>query len=290
VTFGRAVTVIRQANEGSGSARNAGVAAATGEIIHFMDSDDLISLNSYSEKGAKIEEGSDVAYGPWLKAIFENGKVKGEPLVLQQRPVPIRYDLQSLVLRTVWMPVLQSTLMRSSLVNSAGPFRTDLRTGEDLEFFARALARLPIMVHDTQSLLVYRLHPGQITGPNSESIGVERVQLLEVLQLHADAADLSPWQRYLFRLRRLQREREAGVSKHTSSLFLRASSVGAEAWSQCVPRLKVRLGASPYGPHFQAGPIDQMQGELIQQLNALTASASTGTKLKSSDAETNACP
>jgi glycosyltransferase EpsJ len=41
------VELIQQENQGAASARNAGINAATGEYLHFMDADDLINLDFY---------------------------------------------------------------------------------------------------------------------------------------------------------------------------------------------------------------------------------------------------
>jgi glycosyltransferase involved in cell wall biosynthesis len=41
------VRVIHQENQGLSAARNAGIAAATGQYLHFMDVDDLINLDFY---------------------------------------------------------------------------------------------------------------------------------------------------------------------------------------------------------------------------------------------------
>lgn len=43
------VKFIQQANQGVSAARNAGMNAALGEYLHFMDADDLISLNFYEK-------------------------------------------------------------------------------------------------------------------------------------------------------------------------------------------------------------------------------------------------
>jgi glycosyltransferase involved in cell wall biosynthesis len=43
------VKLIRQENQGVSVARNAGLAAATGEYLHFMDVDDFINLNFYEK-------------------------------------------------------------------------------------------------------------------------------------------------------------------------------------------------------------------------------------------------
>lgn len=65
--------VIRQANAGPGAARNRGVAEATGEFIHFFDSDDIAAPNKHEvQLRALLETGADIAYGPWVKGRFVN--------------------------------------------------------------------------------------------------------------------------------------------------------------------------------------------------------------------------
>jgi glycosyltransferase involved in cell wall biosynthesis len=63
--------VIRQQNAGPGAARNRGLAEATGEFIHFFDSDDIASPNKHEvQLHALLETGADIAYGPWVKGRF----------------------------------------------------------------------------------------------------------------------------------------------------------------------------------------------------------------------------
>ena len=63
--------VIRQANAGPGAARNRGLAEATGEFIHFFDSDDIAAPNKHEvQLRALLETGADIAYGPWGKGRF----------------------------------------------------------------------------------------------------------------------------------------------------------------------------------------------------------------------------
>jgi len=65
--------ILSQANAGPGAARNLGLAEATGEFIHFFDSDDIASPNKHEvQLKALLETGADIAYGPWVKGRFVN--------------------------------------------------------------------------------------------------------------------------------------------------------------------------------------------------------------------------
>ncbi len=64
VELDRRFRLIRQANGGLGHARNVGVAHSSGELIAFLDSDDLVPPDAYARLVAALERsGSDFATG-----------------------------------------------------------------------------------------------------------------------------------------------------------------------------------------------------------------------------------
>jgi glycosyltransferase involved in cell wall biosynthesis len=64
------IRVIRQENQGPSSARNAGMDAARGAYIHFMDVDDLINLDYYrSMIDAILQTDADMACGGMVNEI-----------------------------------------------------------------------------------------------------------------------------------------------------------------------------------------------------------------------------
>jgi GT2 family glycosyltransferase len=76
--------ILRQKNAGPGAARNRGLAEASGELIHFFDSDDIAASNKHEvQLRALLETGADIAYGPWVKGHFapEEARSVARPLV-----------------------------------------------------------------------------------------------------------------------------------------------------------------------------------------------------------------
>ena len=74
-SVGANIRCIRQKNGGVAAARNTGLAAASGDYIHFVDSDDWLEPNMYEEllKVSAREDADYVSCSCFLD--FENGKV-----------------------------------------------------------------------------------------------------------------------------------------------------------------------------------------------------------------------
>ena len=72
------IKVIHKENGGLSTARNAGIAASTGELITFIDSDDFLGRNTYSKQMEFFECADDVDVVEFPVAKFYNEFLKKE--------------------------------------------------------------------------------------------------------------------------------------------------------------------------------------------------------------------
>ena len=188
-------TILRQQNAGPGAARNRGLAEATGEFIHFFDSDDIASPNKHEvQLRTLLETGADIAYGPWVKGRFAPNQAQavasGELSVASLDSVDTRYHLPAIIysgftpegpvlqaqglpqgdlvraLLTNWSVVPHACLFRRSILEKAGGFPEDIWVGEDQLLFLRCLLAGAKVVHTPETLVFYRLgnDPGKLTA------------------------------------------------------------------------------------------------------------------------------
>jgi GT2 family glycosyltransferase len=178
--------VIRQDNAGPGAARNLGLAEATGEFIHFFDSDDIVAPNKHEvQLRALLDTGADIAYGPWVKGRFAPKEAQivacGELSVASLNPEDTRYRLPATIysgftpegpvlqagglpkgdlvkaLLTNWSIVPHACLFRRSILEKAGGFPEDIWVGEDQMLFLRCLLAGAKVVHTPETMVFYRL-------------------------------------------------------------------------------------------------------------------------------------
>lgn len=119
--------VIRRANGGIGAARNSGLCALTGDLVAFIDSDDLWERDKLELQVAALRASDDVqlVFGHLLE--FLSPDRAGElaaTLRVATDPVP------GLIATTL--------LMRRGAVERIGPFDETLWVGEFVEWMARA--------------------------------------------------------------------------------------------------------------------------------------------------------
>ena len=120
------IRVIHKQNEGLGLARNSGLAAATGDYVSFVDSDDYMDKNAYAAVMSRLmEEDPDVCYfslsilkrdgsvvtvhNPYPR-MAENGEIK-TGLIPACFGKSLRKTYDSYILGSSWMGVYRRALL-----------------------------------------------------------------------------------------------------------------------------------------------------------------------------------
>ncbi|HEY3175612.1 MAG TPA: glycosyltransferase [Candidatus Polarisedimenticolia bacterium] len=157
--YGRGVKVLSQARAGSGRARNAGLRATIGDLVAFLDADD-IWVPEKSSLQIPLLEGD-----PDLGLVFSDMVGFGRPGVVertyfQERGFDGRCTPSSIFLYD--MISTPTVILRRSCLDEAGPFDESLPIGQDTDLWFRvALARRFAVVD--RPLVRRRFHAGNVT-------------------------------------------------------------------------------------------------------------------------------
>jgi glycosyltransferase involved in cell wall biosynthesis len=137
----RGVRVVDQPNRGASAARNAGLRAAGGDFIQFLDADDILAPDKVARQIAFCAGNPSVQLvsGEW-------GRFDADPAAADFTPQPNWRDLSAveflqLFFETGAMMHPAAWLARRGLLDSAGPWDEGLSLNDDGEYFARVMLR-----------------------------------------------------------------------------------------------------------------------------------------------------
>ncbi len=155
--YGERLRVLTQPNRGVGAARNAGVAASSGDWLAFLDADDRLRPDKLSRQAAMLRDRPDVDLCDCYMVQFWSPELTQEQLQRDPRYAGDHCRKRLAGATPTW-------LFRRSLWERVGGFATDLKIGEDTDWFARVLGLPAVRYTIDADLVERRLHPGNTTA------------------------------------------------------------------------------------------------------------------------------
>lgn len=175
------IVVMRRANCGVATARNAALASARGTFVLFLDADDTLHPEHLANltNGAQLHKQADVVYCDWR--VVGHGGNQGEV----HRP-ELALGADATFARTCALPI-HAALTRRERIIALGGFQEKLRLCEDWDLWQRLAFAGAVFRHTPGTVADYRLSPGSAT---SDLAGFLSAALTLVRQGHAGER---PW-------------------------------------------------------------------------------------------------
>jgi glycosyltransferase involved in cell wall biosynthesis len=173
--FGSSVHYVFQENSGKSRARNKGVIESEGELVSFLDSDDILLPGSISARVQcfRDNENCQVSYGLFIK----EKKSEKERKTLLKQEYPSGYILKEYVNRLMFH-ISGFLLSREDMLNH-GMYREDLTSLEDYELCVRLTHKLYCCYCGVVCVLIRDI--GQRSRRNYEEIIVQGTKALDYI-------------------------------------------------------------------------------------------------------------
>lgn len=150
-----AVRLIRQSNQGAPAARNTGIAAAGGELIAFLDADDLWLPGKLAAQVARHNAEPQLGYTLVHQRLFMTEDMSGSSRIRPElmNPHPGYWP-------SCWM-------VRAEVFAQIGTLDTNQRYSDDSDWIFRAKDAQIASAILPETLVAKRVHPDNLTGDSA---------------------------------------------------------------------------------------------------------------------------
>ena len=167
-TYGQNIIVLGQANKGVSAARNRGIAEAGGQLVAFLDSDDLWLPRKLSRQVDFFNLNPDAVINQ-TEEIWIRNDVRVNPKNRHRKPSGMIFE-RSLGLCLV-SP--SAVMIRKTLLDVVGLFDENLPACEDYDLWLRISCRYPVHLIDTPLIIKRGGHEDQL----SKAAGLDRFRI-----------------------------------------------------------------------------------------------------------------
>ena len=150
------VHCVKLSGVGPGSARNAGFAASNGDILMFLDSDDIWFENHVQQLVKTLNRGFEVAYG----VTHTRDEVGGADFLIPENGSGIEGDCFQALTRWCFLVPSALALTRKAFKQTGG--FTSISIGEDWLFFLKLAVHYPFGFTGAEPITLRKLHPGSL--------------------------------------------------------------------------------------------------------------------------------
>ncbi len=151
------IQCLQQSNQGAAAARNRGLEHATGDFIVFLDSDDLLESNKFSEQVSVAQKlpQTVLTFGAYTRFWEDGTRETNNPA----RGYEDMVDPLALI-RHLWLEneMVQPAcyLIPRRIAETIGPWNTDLTLDDDGEYFTRVLLASEAVHYVPTAKIYYR--------------------------------------------------------------------------------------------------------------------------------------
>jgi glycosyltransferase involved in cell wall biosynthesis len=175
--YGDRIRVVRQSNQGVAAARNAGIAVARGDLLAFLDSDDVWLSRKLELQASRIEA------DPELGLVHCGVDFEGTGINLDGMEGSVATEILRLE-RSVIVAHGSGVMVPRRVADEVGGFDARMRVSEDWDFCYRVATRYRIAF--VAEPLV--LHARHATGLQNDIAKMEHGMLLALEKAFADPA------------------------------------------------------------------------------------------------------
>lgn len=188
------ITIIHQKNMGAATARNVGINCSKGELIAFLDSDDLWCPEKLLKQIQCMNSNPkcNMVYSDWA-TFDENGIIDSNFPLSRNYPRPSGNVFNQLIEACIISTI--TVLIKKEVFSKVGFFNVELECGEDYELWLRIAATNQI-AYCPGVVAKYRQRSGSLThkGRSKKTFEPDEITVIKSIlkQFPARTKDLSP--------------------------------------------------------------------------------------------------